>query len=310
MRLNGKGHAGYNFTGMASESEFLQWLQQQQRRSALVETPAGDDLAVLRWPANELLVVGVDQVMEGVHFDLAQHSPRQVGAKVMNRNVSDCAAMACWPVAALACVALRRNRGEEFARELYLGMKEAGEKFDCQIVGGDTGIWDGPLVASVSILGRAQHNQPVLRNGAKVGDEIYITGNLGGSLLGRHIDFVPRVREAAEIAKTGRVTAMIDLSDGLSRDLPRICQASGVGASINPARIPIHADAMKMSQADGKPPMEHALQDGEDYELLFTGHDLHHLGTPIGKIISEAGVFLEEHGSRKPLVSLGWEHQW
>jgi thiamine-monophosphate kinase len=295
---------------MLSESDFLDWLRTQQRASALVELPAGDDLAILRWTANEPLLVGVDQVMEGVHFDLAKHSPRQVGIKAMNRNLSDCAAMACWPVAALASVALPRGRGEEFARELYLGMKEAGEKFDCAIVGGDTGTWDGLLVANVSIMGRAENGKPILRSGARTGDSVYVTGKLGGSLLGRHMNFEPRLYESIEIANTGRVTAMIDLSDGLSRDLPRICEASNVGAILDANKIPIHADTMAMSKTDGRSPLEHALHDGEDYELLFTGHDLEHLGTRIGEIISEPGVFIQADQTRTPLQSRGWEHQW
>ncbi|HEY1685043.1 MAG TPA: thiamine-phosphate kinase [Tepidisphaeraceae bacterium] len=295
---------------MPNESDFLQWLRGQQRASELVELPAGDDLAILRWPADQLLVVGVDQVLEGVHFDLTQHSPRQVGMKVMNRNLSDCAAMACWPVAALASVALPKNRGEEFAREIYLGMKQAAEKFDCHIVGGDTSTWTGPLVASVSILGKASVGQSLLRSGARAGDSIYVSGALGGSLLGRHMSFVPRVELAIQIAGTGRATAMIDLSDGLSRDLPRICQESHVGAIVDAVTIPIHADAASLSQRDGLSPLDHALHDGEDYELLFTGRDLDSFGTRIGQITDTPGIFIQAENSRTSLEPRGWEHQW
>ena len=108
-----------------------------------------------------------------------------------NRNLSDCAAMACLPAAALACVALPRGCGEEYARELYLGMREAPAVFSCPIVGGDTGSWDGKLVLSLTILGRSAGIAPVLRSGAKAGDLLYVSGPLGGSLLSRHIDFVP-----------------------------------------------------------------------------------------------------------------------
>jgi thiamine-monophosphate kinase len=295
---------------MPSEFDFIKWIQSQQKARGPVELPAGDDLAILRWPADQLLLVGVDQVMEGVHFDSARHSPRQIGAKVMNRNLSDCAAMGCSPVAALASVALPRGRWMEYAKEIYLGMKQAGDAFDCDIVGGDTGTWDGPLVASVSILGACASGQAITRAGARVGDTIHVTGKLGGSLLGRHMEFIPRVREGIEISRTGRATAMIDLSDGLSSDLTRICQASGVGAVLEATKIPIHEDAIRLAKTDGRSELEHALHDGEDYELLFTGRDLEQHGTPIGRVIAGNEIFIESRGNRTVLQPRGWEHRW
>ncbi|HWB54640.1 MAG TPA: thiamine-phosphate kinase [Tepidisphaeraceae bacterium] len=297
-------------TKMPGEFDFIHWIQLQQKARGLIELSAGDDLAILRWPADQLLLVGVDQVMEGVHFDSGKHSPRQIGGKVMNRNLSDCAAMGCQPVAALASVSLPRSRGMEYAKEIYLGMKEAGEVFDCDIVGGETGTWDGGLVASVSILGACAKGKAVLRSGARVGDCIYVTGELGGSLLGRHMEFVPRVREGIEIGRSGKATAMIDLSDGVSSDLTRICQASGVGAVIDAAKIPIHEDAIKMAKSDGRLALEHALHDGEDYELLFTGCGLEGFGIEIGRIVVGDGVLIEEERKRTKLEARGWEHRW
>src|SRR5690242_9273400 len=176
---------------MAGEFDFIEWVRAQQERSDFVPVPAGDDLAVIRWPANDLLLVGVDQVLDGVHFDSKVHSPRAIGRKVMNRNLSDCAAMACLPAAAVATVALPRDAGIEYARELYLGIEEAAAEFGCAIVGGDTGSWDGPLCATVSICGRSAGVTPVTRAGAKPNQAIYVTGPLGGSLLGRHMTFRP-----------------------------------------------------------------------------------------------------------------------
>src|SRR5947199_2826681 len=121
----------------ASEIDFLEWIRAQQKPSDVVRLAAGDDLAVLSWNKDELLLVGADQVLDGVHFDSIQHSPRQIGRKAMNRNLSDCAAMACLPAAALATVALPRGAGIEFAKEVYLGLREAGDEFNCPIVGGD-----------------------------------------------------------------------------------------------------------------------------------------------------------------------------
>src|SRR4051812_6473618 len=130
---------------MPGEFDFIVWIRAQQQSSDLVQVPAGDDLAVLKWPANDLVIVGADQVLDGVHFDSASHSPRAIGRKAMNRNLSDCAAMACLPTAAIVTVALPRAADLEFAKELYLGMQEAGDRFDCPIVGGDTGSWDEKL---------------------------------------------------------------------------------------------------------------------------------------------------------------------
>src|ERR1051325_1688220 len=170
----------------ASESDFLAWIRSQHKPSEMVRLPAGDDLAVLNWKRDDLLLVGADQVLDGVHFDSTQHSPGQIGRKAMNRNLSDCAAMACLPAAAIATVALPRGVGMEYAKELYLGLREAGEIFDCPIVGGDTASWEGKLALSVTILGRADAIEPIKRSGAMAGDGIYVSGALGGSILGRY----------------------------------------------------------------------------------------------------------------------------
>jgi thiamine-monophosphate kinase len=290
---------------MPGEFDFIDWLRSQQRASALVPVPAGDDLAVLKWPGEELLLVGVDQVLDGVHFDSAVHTPRQIGAKVMNRNLSDCAAMACLPAAAVVSAGLPRGAGLAYAKELYLGMKEAGAVFDCMIVGGDTGTWDGKLALSVTILGRSAGVKPVTRGGAKAGDGIYVTGRLGGSIYGRHMTFTPRVREARDLATRYRITAMIDLSDGLSRDLLHICRESGAGAVVSAGAIPVHEDVKVKDYG-----IEYALSDGEDYELLFTSPDRVEapLVTHIGMITAEQDVWLQQADGRRRLEARGWEH--
>src|SRR5688572_8065648 len=244
---------------MPGEFDFIEWLKSQQKPSARVPVPAGDDLAVLMWTADDLLLIGVDQVLDGVHFDSSVHAPRQIGAKVMNRNLSDCAAMACLPAAAVVAAALPRAAGIDYAKELYLGMKGAAEKFECDIVGGDTGTWDGKLALSVTILGRSAGITPVTRAGAKPGDGVYVTGPLGGSILGRHMSFEPKVELARRLAHGLGACAMIDISDGLSRDLGHVCRASGVGAVVEAARVPIHPDAHALSQRDGVAPLRHAL---------------------------------------------------
>jgi thiamine-monophosphate kinase len=299
---------------MAGEFEFIEWLRRQQTPAPpdFVLVPPGDDLAVLKWPAGELLLVGADQVLDGVHFDSAVHTPRQIGRKAMNRNLSDCAAMACVPAAAVATVAAPRGVGVEYLKELYLGLREAADAFGCAVVGGDTGSWAGKLALSVTILGRSAGVEPIRRSGARPGDVLCVTGPLGGSLLGRHMNFRPRVKEAAALAALGPPTSMIDLSDGLSRDLGHVCREGNVGAVVRAADVPVHNDVLKMPP-DGRTPLDHALHDGEDYELLFTipQHALDNVAPThvIGTIQSERGVWLQHpDGHREPLEPDGWEH--
>ena len=292
---------------MSNEFDYIDWIRKQQTQSNLVRLGIGDDLAVLDWPDEDLLLVGVDQVLDGVHFNSSVHSPRAIGRKAMNRNLSDCAAMGCLPAAAVVTVALPKGVGDAYAKELFLGMKEAGEELAAPIVGGDTSSWPGKLVVTVTILARSAGVTPIARNGAKSGDHIYVTGPLGGSLLGRHMTFSPRVFFGRQFAKSGHVSAMIDLSDGLSRDIRHICKGSAVGAIINAASIPIHEDAIEMRR-DGHSPLDHALHDGEDYELLFTSSLQMQSPRCIGVITAEPGIFLEQNGVLTPLEPKAWEH--
>ena len=294
---------------MPGEFDFIQWVCAQQKPGDVALLPAGDDLAVLQWPGNNLMLVGVDQMLDGVHFDSGVHSPRAIGRKAMNRNLSDCAAMGCLPAIAVMTVAAHKGTGLVFLQELYSGVREAAEAHGCQIVGGDTGSWEGRLVVTVTILGVDGGVSPVTRRGAKVGDGIYVTGPLGGSILGRHMTFQPRIEEGRRIAMAG-ATSMIDLSDGLSRDLRHLCEQSGVGAMLDSAAIPIHADAVTLASRDQISALEHAINDGEDYELLYTrGPGVADLpGVLIGTITEKPGVFLVQDGRVGLLISKGWEH--
>jgi len=297
---------------MPGEFDFIDWIRSQTSAQERILIPPGDDLAAVRWDPADLLLVGADQVIDGVHFDSAVHSPRDIGAKAMNRNLSDCAAMACLPAAAVVTVALPVGTSIDYARQLYLGIRAAGEKFDCPIVGGDTASWPGKLIISVTILGRSAGIEPVRRRGAKPGDGIFVTGPLGGSLLGRHMTFEPKINVARALAAARQLTAMIDLSDGLSRDLAHVCRESNVGALIDAAQIPIHQDVSRMP-GGGRSPLEHALHDGEDYELLFTGPV--ELGqsshTLIGRITAEPGIRLQHlDGQVEALNPGGWQHNF
>lgn len=287
---------------MPGEFDFIQWIRKQSKMPPNVRIGPGDDLAAMEWNADDLLVVGADQVLDGVHFDSNVHSPRDIGRKAMNRNLSDCAAMACLPAAAVVTAALPRGASLEYAKEIYLGLREAADVFDFPIVGGDTGTWDGKLALSVTILGRSAGVEPITRSGAKVGDAIYVTGALGGSIRGRHMTFEPRVLLARELAKSCKVSAMIDISDGLSRDLRHICEQSHVGAIVDANAVPIHSNAGDL---------QHALHDGEDYELLFTSaHCEHPEVIRIGEIVSGEGVQLRQDGALTELKPQGWEHSF
>ncbi len=299
---------------MVGEFQLIEWIRSRRAPRGGIVVDIGDDLAALRWDGADLLLVGVDQVLDGVHFDSAVHLPEAIGAKVMNRNLSDCAAMACLPAAAVVTVALPRTAGLDYAKALDAGLRKAGDAFDCPIIGGDTASWDGKLLLTVTILGRSAGVAPIPRGGAKAGDGIFVTGALGGSLLGRHMTFRPRVLEARAMAAIAPISAMIDLSDGLSRDVGHIADQSGVAALIEADAVPIHADARESERRDGQSPLHHALHDGEDHELLFTAPAtfaaaLAPWAQPIGRIEAGSGVFLvDADGRRAPLAPLGWQH--
>ncbi len=306
------------------EFAFIDWLRRRTPASERVSVGPGDDAAVLRWPNGADCLVTTDMLLEGSCFRLTDAHPglpgagtaRQIGRKAMAVNLSDIAAMAGVPIAAVVSVGLPRRGGRALAEELYAGLREMADAFDTAIIGGDTNSWDGPLVMNVALLGEATPRGAVRRKGARPGDRLMVTGPLGGSLLGKHLDFTPRVREALALHAAVPLHAMIDISDGLAADVAHICAESGIGAVLHAEAIPI-ADAAR-AMADDRSPLEHALGDGEDFELVFAVAPADATAllrappipglTVIGECIAEAGLWLEENGQRRPLPPLGYVH--
>ena len=299
-----------------SEADFLDWLLTRAAPFPGIKINVGDDLAALDFPDN-LLLVGVDQVLDGVHLNVARHGYRAAGVKAVSRNLSDCAAMACLPVAVVASAALPRSATLDDLKALHAGLTAGGAAFDCPLVGGDTGTWAGPLAVSVTVLGRPAGIKPLTRGGARPGDDLFVTGRLGGSMYEppgrppRHLVFTPRIELGRNLAAAG-ATAMMDLSDGLSTDLPRLCAAGGVGAAVVGNAVPIHEDAFRLSEQDGRSPLDHALGDGEDYELLAAApatkrSEIEACGdvTWIGRITAAQDVLID--GER--LAAKGWVHE-
>jgi thiamine-monophosphate kinase len=303
---------------MPGEFEFIDWVRSQAKAYPRVLLGIGDDAAVLRFPEPADCLVSVDTLMEGVHFNYPEMSAAQIGRKCLAVNLSDIAAMAGKPLAAVVGMVFNRKLGAQFARELEGGVLQLAEEFEVALMGGDTNTWDGPCVVGVTILGEATGSGPVRRDGAKVGDWILVTGSFGGSLAEKHFAFQPRVKEALILHETVNLHAMIDVSDGLAADLYHILDESQVGAVLYAENIPI-SEAARLIQ-DQRPALEHALGDGEDFELLFTvspedGDRLLRqppISVPLTKIgeITAAGRYelIEETGKAQPLQKTGWVH--
>jgi thiamine-monophosphate kinase len=301
----------------SGEFAFINWLRSRTAADARILLGPGDDTAIVQFTPNAPCLITTDMLLEGSCFRLAEAGPRQVGRKAMAVNLSDMAAMAGRPVAAVVAVGLPRTGGRALAEELYLGLRDVADVFATAIAGGDTNSWDGPLVIAVTLLGEATPRGAVRRGGARPGDWLFVTGPLGGSILGRHLSFTPRVREALELHELVDLHAMIDISDGLSADVNHLCEESRCGAVLRAEDIPVHDDAQQLH--DGLSPLQHALGDGEDFELAFAvspedgrrllqsqpirGIRLSHVGEFV-----EQGLWLEENGQRRALEPAGYVH--
>jgi len=308
------------------EQDLLTWLRANLPSSDQLEIGLGDDAAVFAGHNAANLVVTTDMLTDGVDFRLDEVDPQHVGHKSLGVNLSDLAAMAAQPVAAFVSLALpRKGAGRlntlELAIELYRGMLPLAERLAVVIAGGDTNTWNGPLVISVTALGETTEQGPLTRGGARPGDQLLATGRFGGSILGKHLRVEPRVAEALLLHQRYELHAGIDVSDGLALDTSRLAAVSGCGAVLDLQAIPLADDARRLSQLDGRPAVEHALGDGEDFELVLAvppGEATRILReqplslpiTRIGELIPCAGLWQSgDSGQRLPLSPTGYEHQ-
>ena len=230
-----------------------------QREDVLVGP--GDDCAVLTLPSGDLQLLKTDCVVEGVHFYPDENAER-VGWKAIARVVSDIAAMGGTPNAFVVTLVLTPDTTVDWVDALYIGMQKCADAFQLSIVGGETSSapTGSANVISVAATGHVQASKLVLRSSCKLGDAIYVTGKLGGSLAGKHLDFTPRLEPALWLVEICKPSAMMDLSDGLAKDLPRMATLSDVSYVVDLSRIPCSENCT----------IAQALSDGEDYELLFT----------------------------------------
>ena len=241
------------------EDRLLEQLLGKRKPGRGVVLGPGDDCAIVEpGKGGVLQLLKTDCLVEGIHFTRSE-KPELVGWKSMARPVSDFAAMSGVPQFALVTLIVPATRAVAWVKRLYRGIEKAAREFGMEIVGGETSSIKGPAVISVSVTGYVEKKRWVGRAGGRPGDELFVTGRLGGSLRGHHLKFVPRVPESRWLTQNFQIHAMMDLSDGLGADLPRLARASKVGFEIDVKSLPLNPGCT----------MREAISDGEDYELLF-----------------------------------------
>ena len=252
------------------EQEFIEYLKSRidVREQPDVLIGVGDDAAVLRRP-NHPLVVTTDSIVEGIHFRRQDLDYRTIGRKALAVNLSDIAAMGSLPQSYLMTLVISSEQTLQDCQDIVEGMLELGNQYSIALVGGDFVAGAGQLSINVSVIGAAVHEQLWRIDAAQLGDRILVSGQLGGSILGKHALCDPRFDLVNLLQPQFAVNAATDISDGLVIDLQAICDASRVGAELDLKSVPVSEAAHQRSQQDGQSALEHALYDGEDFELIL-----------------------------------------
>jgi len=301
----------------------------------------GDDCAVLETSGDRALLVTTDTLIEGIHFTARTLSPEALGWKALAVNISDIAAMGGKPHTAFLSIALKPDTKASFLESFMKGLKDLADKTGVVLAGGDTVESPSCAVITITLMGDSLPHGVVYRSGARVGDDVWVTGTLGNAAAGLFLLLnekasespgyepmvrayqkpIPRLDMGKALGKSGIAHAMIDISDGIAKDLGHICEQSNTGALLQATSIPMSDKLLKLAAEAEKRPLDWALHGGEDYELLFTASpaDREKIesiaakvsntpATKIGTIIPEAGVWLETEEGKEPLGPGGYVH--
>ena len=274
-----------------SEKQFVRWLQSHAAQGGRdLRLGIGDDAALVRPHRGYELILTTDLSVEGIHFTRHLHTPQSVGHRALARALSDIAAMGGKPKFALVSIALSRKSPDNWARDFYQGLFRLARRFGVSVIGGDTTFHTGSILVDVTAVGEVLYGRALLRSGASVGDQIYVGGRLGSSAVGlamlksgaqrysqksrndsikAHLFPEPQIRLGEFLSKGRIATSAMDLSDGLSVDLARLCDASGVGARIEASLLPLPSTPLPIEMT-AREAERLALHGGEDYKLLFT----------------------------------------
>lgn len=320
------------------EQKFICWLEDriaqlkcEQNRWENVLLGVGDDGAVIGPVSRPLFdgsvgthVLVTDAIVDQVHFDSKVHDLQSIGHKAIAVNLSDIAAMGAEAEAALVSLVLPRSMSFEQATDLFDGIAKTAQRYKVAIVGGDTCTHDGALVVSVTVTGRFDPEFKRPRgwrmNGCRAGDLLVVTGPLGGSILGSHLEFEPRLELARRIQQKVAINAATDISDSLLIDLSHLLTKSCTGAVVDLERIPVSGFAKELSKSSGLQPVDHALQDGEDFELLLSmsADSLEELRKDsaivphlfvIGEVVSEQVGQIMNSKTGEAIEPCGYEHK-
>ncbi len=251
-----------------NEFDIISWIRERTSVSESVTLGPGDDCAVIS-PGNRDIAVSTDSLAEGVHFTPGT-DPYRIGWKAAASSLSDIAAAGCEPAAVFAASQIPSGRPGGFIKELFRGLEDVCGLFSIPVAGGDLTLSKGGVCITVTSIGFVPPEGMLLRSGASCGDAVFVTGLLGDSLSGRHLEFIPRIKESLKLRECVRISSMIDISDGLYSELRHISRESGVGMDIDVESIPVSPGLTERYGAGSKEAVIHALCDGEDYELLFT----------------------------------------